>query len=281
MICKFCGSTLEDDELECPYCGHKTGVAPKAQDFFEDDAPVTSNARVERPAEDFEEDYEEEYEEPAKGKKKASLPKLSLPTVSSPKSIGNFPVVVISALCALFSLICLVSVSGAKKQLEEMEETVLTQLYQIQSNQSGISSGINALSGDVSSVSNSISESNNSKNITITQQPTSETTYLGRGGDEDVNQNVAIFRAAASGMIKSVDWQIKVGDDWVTLTWDESSNNTTYGLHVYTAIGSTEASTELCAHGVNQNAYATYRCVFTDSYGTKSTDPVTLTERAA
>ena len=26
MTCKFCGSVLEDNEFECPYCGHKTGL---------------------------------------------------------------------------------------------------------------------------------------------------------------------------------------------------------------------------------------------------------------
>ena len=30
MTCKFCGSTIDDNLVECPYCGHKTGVAAPA-----------------------------------------------------------------------------------------------------------------------------------------------------------------------------------------------------------------------------------------------------------
>ena len=30
MTCKFCGSTIDDNLVECPYCGHKTGVVPPA-----------------------------------------------------------------------------------------------------------------------------------------------------------------------------------------------------------------------------------------------------------
>ena len=30
MTCKFCGSTIDDNLVECPYCGHKTGVSAPA-----------------------------------------------------------------------------------------------------------------------------------------------------------------------------------------------------------------------------------------------------------
>lgn len=288
MICNFCGSTLDDNEFECPYCGHKTDVQPQvvSSDDF-DDEPVSSRASIfnrkrEQAKPEPEEEYyeEEEYEEqPRRTSRKASFsaPKFS----GSSKSMGSFPLFLMSAASALLSLICLISLISANGKIKNLEQDMLSQFYQLQSSNSEISSKIDSVNGTVSAVGTTISESNNSKNITVTQQPTSESTYLDRGSDSDVNQNVAIFRAAASGAMTGVEWQIKVGDEWVALSWDENSNNETYGLHVYNDIGPSQTKTELCAHGVKQSAFATYRCVFTDSYGTKATEPVTLSERAA
>lgn len=287
MICNFCGSTLDDNELECPYCGHKTEVQPQvvSSDDFDDESVSSRasmfNKRREQaaPVEEYYEE-EEEYEEPApRSSKRASF---SLPKSNgNVKSMGSFPLFLMSAASALLSLICLISVISANGRIKNMEQDLLSQFYQLQSSNAELSSKIDSVSGSVSAVGTTISESNNSRNITISQQPTSESTYLDRGSENDVNQNVAIFRAAASGAMTGVEWQIKVGDEWVALSWDENSNNETYGLHVYNDIGPSQTKTELCAHGVKQSAFATYRCVFIDSYGNKATDPVTLTERAA
>ena len=35
MTCKFCGSTIDDNLVECPYCGHKTGKAAPADPVAE------------------------------------------------------------------------------------------------------------------------------------------------------------------------------------------------------------------------------------------------------
>lgn len=308
MICEFCGSTLDDNELECPYCGHKTNIEPQVVtvDYNEYEEPVVNYNEQEFDVEpdeynyseddtfsepEIEEDDEDYAEESHIAKKKLSfkVPNFNFDRKSSAtsksnsvnKPIGDMPKLAIMAASAILSLICLVSVISVKSKIDSLEQTMLSQFYQLQSANNDLANTISGINGQISSVNSTISEANDSKNITITRNPTSESTYLGRGSDDDVSQNSPIFYAEASGAIQSVEWQVKENGEWVTISWDGNSNNQTYGLHVYNDIGPTSSQSQLCSRNVTSNAFGkSYRCVFKDAYGTKSTEVVTLNERA-
>ena len=298
MICNFCGSTIDDNEFECPYCGHKTGLEPQVVTYdYDDDDDDDMDMRDDYSGSNSDYDDTDDYEEDnysSKSKlnmnllKKSSSPKNRSSSrsnnrsgfESNSKNLGQLPFIIGIGVCALLSIINLVSVVSIKSSIEDLEQSMLMQFYQLQSLNSEVSSQVSALGGDISSVSTAVTQSNESRNITITRQPSSDAVYLGRGSDDDVSQNSPIFYAEADGAISSVDWQIKVGDEWVTISWDGNSNNEVYGLHVYNDIGPSHTKSQLCSHNVTQAGFATYRCVFTDSYGSKSTDPVTLSEKS-
>lgn len=300
MTCTFCGSVLEDNELECPYCGHKTALAQQAQPLQE---------------EEYEEYEEEELEEepqaagqvkPA-GSAKAkislpNLPKLNLnrkrssvkeqrsaaPVKKSQEagsglSVGklnpSFIALIGFVACALLSLICLISVAGVNKKIEEVNQNILSQVYQLQNTNQKISDRLDELGNKVGNVSTTIAEQSTSRNITITKEPTSAATYLGRGGTDDTTQNVPVFSVNAKGQDLTFAWQKydDAGGSWVNIVFDAESNNDTYGLHVYTDTG--KGYSELAAHGIQSSAYGSYRCLISDSYGNKATDTVMLTER--
>ncbi|MDO5444735.1 MAG: hypothetical protein Q4F31_03845 [Eubacteriales bacterium] len=304
MTCTFCGSVLEDNEVECPYCGHKTALAQYSQ-------PVQD--------EEYEEEYEaEEMEEVPQtgktvksaksGKAKINLPNLpNLPKInmnkvkssvkekrsaaSAKQSQGGASKLPVSKMnpsfialigfvaCALLSIICLISVAGVNRKIEEVNQNILSQVYQLQNTNQKISDRLDELGNTVGSVSTTISEASTSRNITITKEPTSAATYLGRGGADDTTQNVPIFSVNATGQNLTFAWQ-KYDDassSWVNIVFDADSNNETYGLHVYTDAG--KGYSELAAHSVQSSAYGSYRCLVSDNYGNKATETVVLSER--
>ena len=337
MTCSFCGSILDDDEVECPYCGHKTGVGSyrTAQEIYDD--PEDGEVNFEEiGGEAYEEEgYPEEFqdgdamdpyaeEEPlapeqprrraasnsnaaaGSGKKQNGsfkLPKLNLKDgLDKLKKAGNsgssaapsgaaarsadwkknpagLTLIAIGA-CVLLSLISLISVISLSSKLEKNQQAVLSQMMQMQNNEQQMASQISALDSKVGNVGTVITEQTTSKNITITKQPTSSSTYLGRGGSEDSTQNVPIFTVTATGYDLDFTWQRydDASGSWIDLVFDADSNNLTYGLHVYDDVS--KGYSELSAHGVNADAYGSYRCQIADAYGTKNTDTVILSERS-
>ena len=280
MICKFCGSTLDDNEFECPYCGHKTDVQPQVEIYDNYDDGSGGN-NYQNDYDDYDEPEEEYRREPKRQPRRVPQFKSNSNNMknNSNFNIGQLPLFVTVIVCAALSVVNLISLTSVKKSVEELEQSMLMQFYQLQSANSEILNQVSILGGDITNVTTSISQSNDSKNITITRQPSSDAVYLGRGSDDDVSQNSPIFYAEADGNISNVEWQVKVGDEWVTISWDRNSNNDVYGLHIYNDIGPSHTKTQLCSHNVTNAGFATYRCVFTDSYGSKSTDPVTLSEK--
>lgn len=299
MTCTFCGSVLEDNEMECPYCGHKTALAQQTQPLQDEEY------------EEYEEELEEEPQaaRPVRsaGSEKAkislpNLPKLNLnknrssarekrsvaPEKQSQGAISKFPVgkldpsfvaLIGFVSCALLSVICLISVAGVNRKIEEVNQNILSQVYQLQNTNQKISERLDELGNKVGTVSTTITEQSISRNITITKEPTSAATYLGRGGADDTTQNVPVFSVNAKGQDLTFAWQ-KYDDassSWVNIVFDAESNNDTYGLHVYTDVG--KGYSELAAHGIQASAYGSYRCLISDSYGNKATETVVLSER--
>lgn len=298
MVCSFCGSVLEDNAAECPYCGHKTGKG------------TYSEPDTEFETEEYAEEQTAQNKNTHHAKKtgsdekiKLNLPKLNIPGKKSGVQRGNgkkesgmknlpsfkglkfgssdsgFLSLVGFAACALLCIICLISVISLNGKISDINQSILSQVYQLQNSTQKISDHLDELGSTVGTVSNTLTESQTSRNIKITKEPTSAATYLGRGGAEDSTQNVPIFSVSAEGQNLTFSWQ-KLDDasgSWIDIVFDVSSNNEEFGLHVYTDSG--KGYSELAAHGVQSSAYGSYRCVISDSYGTKNSETVLLTQR--
>lgn len=280
MTCNFCGSTLDDNEIECPYCGHKTGTAPAPK--FEDEQPEAGKATKSAAAAFSEAKAKAAGLLKAKDSSaKSAQPqqKKSLPAVSAVR--GSIPVPVFIGLiaCALLCLITLISVGTIKRSINELNQSMLSQIYQLQNADAALSAKIDEIGSTVGTVSTTINEQSTSRNITITKEPSSASTYVGRGGAEDTTQNVPVFTVEATGSNLAFTWQ-KYDDSsksWINLVWDANSNNETYGLHIYT--DAAKGYSELAAHGIKSEGFGTYRCVINDDYGNKASESVQITER--
>lgn len=281
MTCNFCGSTLDDNEIECPYCGHKTGAEPAPH--FEDEPELVPEKKTKSATAAFS-GAKAKAASLLKAKDTAARSaqpqaKKSIPSSEAVK--GSIPVPVFIGLiaCALLCLITLFSVGSIKKSINELNQSMLSQIYQLQNADAALSAKIDELGSTVGTVSTTINEQSTSRNITITKEPSSASTYLGRGGADDDTQNVPVFTVEATGNNLAFTWQ-KYDDSsksWINLVWDANSNNDTYGLHVYT--DASKGYSELAAHGIKAAGYGTYRCVVNDDYGNKATESVQITER--
>lgn len=253
--CDFCGSILDKGETECPCCGHKVGTR------------ILSDVHLEVKAEKMNKIL------PAKTKKKCSEP------VNGNVKPGVLTAAVFPAANCLLAIVLIVItctyIGKVNSGMASMESQYL-RLYNMYETLSG---DLSQLNNKTDAVNSTLSEQETSKNITITKEPTSAATYLGRGGVEDDIQNAAIFRVNAEGQNLNLVWQIydEKSNSWVDIVFDEGSNNETYGLHVYT--DPYKGFSELSAHGLTSAAFASYRCKVTDRFGAKYTNTVTISEK--
>mgnify|MGYP002856906148 CR=1 FL=1 len=298
MTCKFCGSTIDDNLVECPYCGHRTGVVPAADPAEEmteqfaaketrEEKPQKSNGgkttaagAVDSIKAAFNRNFSKNSKQGSKATSSAAKSSSGKSSAASAiRANGNGLIAIGLIACLLLCLISIISVAGMKKDLDSMNQNMLSLFYQIQNSTDQLQTKVEQLEAAIGTVNTTITDTQNSRYITITKQPSSVSTYLGRGSAEDTDQNVPIFTVYAQGIELSFTWQ-KYNEstkDWDDLTWDSDSNNATYGLHVY--VDAAKGFTELDAHGVTQAAYGTYRCQIADSYGIKNTESVVLSQR--
>ncbi len=295
MTCKFCGSTIDDNLVECPYCGHKTGVSSPADPAAEMTEQFAAQESQDK------NDAKSAKTSSKRGKALGSIGSALSNGINKAKSgasgnkagakssaarngkspvSGNGLIAIGLIACLLLCLISIFSVAGMKKDLENMNQEMLSLFYQIQNSTDKLQKQVDALERSIGNVSTTITEQTTSKNITITKDPTSVATYLGRGGADDDAQNVPIFTVYAQGFELKFAWQKydDVSGEWIEVALDRESNNATYGLHVYT--DASKGYSELSAHGVTSAAYGTYRCQVSDAYGVKNTASVLLTERS-
>lgn len=275
MTCKFCGSSLEDNEVECPYCGHR--VANSANTMA---ANMTSK---------FARDYDDE-DDYSERKKKIQMPKMNRPqnSASSGKSFsvpqsgnskGSFSFLnfIVSAASALLSLIVLFSLGGIKTQVKDMYQDMLSQFYQQQSNINQLSSQMENIDTNVAGVGQQVSSSQESALIVIDTQPTSVNTTVGRA------EYARVFSIQATGNVESITWQKKdvSSGEWVDMVFDfNTSINDEFGLQLYD--NHYKGESILYAVGLTEKAEGTYRAKLTDSYNTtKFSDPVTLSFKPA
>ena len=292
MTCKFCGSTIDDNVVECPYCGHKTGVGAPADPAAEmtdkfaaqgtqdnkQAKGAKSSGKRSNPFGSIGSAISSGLNKTKSGASGASKTRSSGGS-RSPVS-GNGLIAIGLVACLLLCLISIISVAGMKKDLENMNQEMLSLFYQIQNSTDKLQQQVNNLEASIGNVSTTITEQTTSRNITITKEPTSVATYVGRGAADDDAQNVPIFTVYAQGFELKFAWQKydDVSGEWIEVALDNDSNNAVYGLHVYT--DASKGYSELSAHGVTQAAYGTYRCQVADSYGIKNTASVLLTERS-
>ena len=291
MTCKFCGSTIDDNLVECPYCGHKTGVASSVDPAEEMTEKFASQDGQEKPEAKSKKSSTKRGNTLgslgsalsggiSKAKTSASGTKSSSSKAGRNLGSGNGLIAIGLIACLLLCLISIISVAGMKKDLESMNQEMLSLFYQIQNSTDKLQKQVDALEQSIGSVSTTITEQTTSRNITITKEPTSVATYVGRGAADDDAQNVPIFTVYAQGFELKFAWQKydDVSGDWIEVALDNDSNNAVYGLHVYT--DASKGYSELSAHGVTSAAFGTYRCQVADSYGIKNTASVLLTERS-
>lgn len=253
--CDFCGTALNDGEIECPLCGHIVG------------SRILSDVHMKVKAEKVNKIL------PAKTKKRYEpLSRNAKPGVLA----AVFPAA--NCLLAIVLIVITCTYTGKVNSGMASMESQYLRLYNMYETLSG---DLSQLNSKTDAVNSTLSEQETSKNITITKEPTSAATYLGRGGVDDNIQNAAIFRVNAEGQDLNLVWQIfdEKSNSWVDIVFDEGSNNETYGLHVYT--DSYKGFSELSAHGLTSAGFASYRCKITDRFGAKYTNTVTISEKEA
>ena len=321
MTCKFCGSYLDEDATECPYCGHPTELFTEtlAAEEPENDLDVDLNEidlgdiapgeyEDYTEPEDGYDDYAEPADSSASGKSskladmasrfgakassaissakasaasKKSSSNRSSSRSSSGASAANPNVIMLGAiaLCFLFVLISMFVTISSKNKVDDMYQDMLSQFYQLQNDYNQLSDQISDLNTVATTTANTAAQTQAAimvnSNITITKQPSECSTYVGRTG------NVPIFTVSAEGTSLGFSWQKYNSSTgtWEDLVFDDSSNNATYGLHVYTDSG--QGYSELAANNVTSAAFGSYRCIIADSTGYTESDTVILSERAA
>jgi hypothetical protein len=220
---------------------------------------------------DGDEDYRDEFEE--KPAKKAS-PKVKLPSLPFfGKGIGSNAVLsIVVAISIVLSLIAIISSAGVKKSVNTDIQTLNSRIDSVISTNSQVLDKLATIE-DVLNLSAQVSAETNSKYISITKQPTSVSTVLGRGSDG----LVLVFSVTASGSgigTGSFNWQKKTGDSWINIDFDSSDNsrNATYGfqLEVSKDAEGNGYTSKIYATGLTEAAFGTYRCVITDSAGERA-----------
>ena len=220
---------------------------------------------------DVDEDYRDDFEE--KPARKAS-PKVKLPSLPSlGKGIGSNAVLsIVVAISIVLSLIAIISSAGVKKSVNTDIQTLNSRIDSVISTNSQVLDKLATIE-DVLNLSAQVSAETNSKYISITKQPTSVSTVLGRGSDG----LVLVFSVTASGSgigTGSFNWQKKTGDSWINIDFDSSDNsrNAVYGfqLEVSKDTEGNGYTSKIYATGLTEAAFGTYRCVITDSAGERA-----------
>jgi len=260
MVCNFCGSMLDEDTVECPYCGHSTGVVKKG-------GPEGNSGNV----------FSKRKQQT--GGNNAPNGKERMNLFHSPNKL-LLVMNIGSAICLLISVICLFSIGSIRKEINTYNQEINNTIAGMEKKEQNIAERMNSIGlGSNSSFSANKADENTSKTINITKQPTDSTTYLGRGGSQDNKQDVPVFTVTATGSNMKFTWQrYEDGNQkWVDIALDENGCNEELGLRVINDLDNTYS--ELAAHDVKAIAYGTYRCKITDANGTKYTDSVVLTQR--
>ena len=222
----------------------------------------------------FGDDYTDDDFDDRPTKKSAAKAKVNLPSFSGLGSglKSNAVLSVVVAISILLSLIAIISSAGVKKSVNSDIKTLYSQMDSVISTNSQVLDKL-AVIEDVLNLSAQVSSETNSKYISITKQPTSVSTTLGRGQDGIVP--VFTINASGSGVnANSFNWQKKTGDVWININFDSDnlSRNDLYGFQLEVAQDKENGGyySTIWATGLTSEAFGTYRCVITDSAGERA-----------
>ncbi len=232
---------------------------------------------------DYSDDYDEGFEDkPAR--KTSSKSKVNLPSFSGMgKGLKSSAVLgVVVAISILLSLIAIISSAGVKKSVNSDIKTLYNQMDSVIATNSQVLDKL-AVIEDVLNLSAQVSSETNARYISITKQPTSVATTLGRGQDGIV----PVFSIVASGSgvgLGSFNWQKKSGDVWINIDFDSDNNsrNDLYGFQLEVSKDTETGgyTSKIWATGLTSEAFGTYRCVITDSAGERAwSDIVEITRK--
>ena len=224
----------------------------------------------------FSSDDYEDYEEPQPKKKTAATAPLSLGSLSGlgkSRLASNGGLYLVGAVSIVLSLIAIISSAGVKKSVNDDIQTLYSQMSSVISTNSQVLDKL-AVIEDTLNLSAKVSAETNSRYISITKQPTSVDTTLGRGSDGIV----PVFTIIASGngiSASSFNWQKKTASgEWVNIDFavDNNSRNDTLGLQLENNKDQDSGGyySKIWATGLTAEAFGSYRCVITDSAGERA-----------
>lgn len=219
-----------------------------------------------------------EYEEPFRDEEQPRRKPKPAVNLSSLSGLGkglasNGVLYLVVAVSIILSLIAIISSAGVKKSVNEDIQTLYGQMSSVINTNSQVLDKL-AVIEDTLNLSAKVSAETNSRYISITKQPTSVDTTLGRGSDGIV----PVFTIIASGngiSSGSFNWQKKTASgEWVNIDFaaDNNSRNDTLGLQMENNkdADSTGYYSKLWATGLTAEAFGSYRCVITDSAGERA-----------
>ena len=223
----------------------------------------------------FSSDYEDFEDEQPKKKTAAKAP-ISLGSFSNlgkGRLASNGVLYLVVAVSIVLSLIAIISSAGVKKSVNDDIQTLYSQMSSIISTNSQVLDKL-AVIEDTLNLSAQVSAETNSRYISITKQPTSVDTVLGRGSDGIV----PVFTIIASGngiSASSFNWQKKTASgEWVNIDFaiDNNSRNDTLGLQMENNkdADSNGYYSKIWATGLTAESFGSYRCVITDSAGERA-----------
>ena len=224
----------------------------------------------------FSSDDYEDYEEPQPKKKTAAKAPISLGSLSGlgkSRLASNGVLYLVVAVSIVLSLIAIISSAGVKKSVNDDIQTLYSQMSSVISTNSQVLDQL-AVIEDTLNLSAKVSAETNSRYISITKQPTSVDTTLGRGSDGIV----PVFTIIASGngiSASSFNWQKKTASgEWVNIDFavDNNSRNDTLGLQLENNKDQDSGGyySKIWATGLTAEAFGSYRCVITDSAGERA-----------
>lgn len=197
-----------------------------------------------------------------------------LPELSSAKLNKLLPYIT-AALCVLLCLFCLISIGSLRKSVETLGTSVNQRMDSLERSNSQLMDRITAVEAIVNSTQSTVSGEVASRYIQISKQPSSVSTYVGR-------TDALIFSVKAEGNNMTMTWQKydEVSGEWINVNFDIDGLCPEYGIRLYD--DAAHGTTEVWAKNVTLKAYGTYRCLITDTSGSKVySDSVILSERDA
>lgn len=273
-------SEEQDEQLDPPqfssnYYDDSQYSSSYSDDVYEEEPHPR---RYEEPEEYFEDD-----EEPVRKKgfkmpydfNKFESKESSARSGGSGSNGGNSKLLLILvAASLLISIVSFTTVKSVQKSVEEMGSNLSSQITSLAAQTSELASRVSAIESGVQTTTAAIATPGTSKYITITKQPTSVTSHIGRGNGQDGDSGLGLFfsiEAKGNGLTySSFVWQRQdPTGQWINVGFDGvNSKCDAYGLQ--NEVGKNDDGTffsKIYTYGLTSSGFGQYRCVVSDATG--------------